>query len=147
MLNRLTSLFTKKNKQTVQSHKEQPQPNLGRASSGKMTLKDFVDQMNMISKMGSLSKVLKYMPGVPKEALSPEAIKRGEEEMAVFKVIIEAMDPAEQADHRKLTNSRKREVARQAGVTVGDIDRMIARFEQSQQYAKLFRNNKGFPQV
>ncbi|MBN1549076.1 hypothetical protein JW872_00240 [Candidatus Babeliales bacterium] len=142
MLSKLSKIFSRTKKQETP-----PQPHLDQPSSGKLTLKDFVNQMNMISKMGSLSKVLKYMPGLPKDALSPEVIKRGEEEMKIFKAIIEAMDPAEQMDHRKLTNSRKREVARQAGVTVSDIDRMLARFEQSQQYAKLFRNNKGFPKI
>ena len=51
----------------------------------------------------------------------------------------------ERLDPKILDRSSKQRVAETAGVTVGDIDRLLTRFEQTQQYAKLYKDNKGFP--
>ncbi len=44
--------------------------------SGRFTLKDFADQLKMVSKMGSLQKIASYMPGMGN--LSPEAVEKSE---------------------------------------------------------------------
>lgn len=113
-------------------------------SSGRMTLQDFADQMAMMNKIGSLSQIVKYMPGFNTKQMSPDLIDKGEVEMRRFKAIISSMTPKERASHKLLNGSRKERVARGAGVTVNQVNLLLERFEQLQQYAKLLKKGSFF---
>ncbi|MCL5875463.1 MAG: signal recognition particle protein, partial [Candidatus Dependentiae bacterium] len=55
-----------------------------------------------------------------------------------FKAIINSMTPKERLNPSILEESRKKRVALGSGVQVADINSLLQRFEQSQQYVKLF---------
>lgn len=107
--------------------------------SGRMTLEDFASQLDMVSSMGSLGALMKYLPGAGGASLSPEMVQKAESEMKQFKAVIHSMTPKERQNTRILDLSRKRRIARGAGVDVKIVDLLLARFEQSQQYVKLLR--------
>lgn len=107
---------------------------------GRLTLKDFADQLEMVNKLGSLSQIMKYIPGMATQKVSPDILEQGERELIRFKAIINSMTPKERLDHRLLNNSRKQRIAKGAGVQISDINTLLDRFEQSQQYVKLFKN-------
>lgn len=107
--------------------------------SGKMTLQDFADQMNMVGKLGPLAKLAKYLPGMSGANISPEMLQKGEKEIKKFKAIISSMTPKERLYPRILDGSRKKRIAKGAGVTPADVNALLQRFEQSQQFAKLFK--------
>ncbi len=106
---------------------------------GRMTLQDFANQLAMVNKLGSLSQLSKYMPGIGGAQISPDMIEKGDRELKKFRAIISSMSAKERLDHRILNGSRKERVARGAGVAVADVNLLLERFEQSQQYAKLFK--------
>jgi signal recognition particle subunit SRP54 len=106
---------------------------------GKMTLKDFADQMEMVNKLGSLGDLMKYIPGAAQLNLTAEKVAQGESEMKKFRAIMSSMTKKEQLVYTLLDASRKKRIAAGAGVTVADIDALISRFEQSQQFIKLFK--------
>jgi len=108
-------------------------------SSGKMNLQDFANQMDMVGRLGSLSKVMKYIPGAAGMNISPDMIQKGEAEVKRFKAIISSMTSKERYCPRILDGSRKKRIAAGAGVKVEDVNSLLQRFEQSQQYAKLFK--------
>lgn len=108
-------------------------------TKGKMTLQDFASQLNMVSKIGSLSQIAKYMPGMGGINLSQDMLDKGEHELKKFRAIIGSMTPKERIYSHILDNSRKQRVAKGAGVAVTDINLLLQRFEQSQQYVKLFK--------
>jgi len=108
-------------------------------SSGKMNLQDFANQMDMVGRLGSLSKIMKYMPGMSGMKVSPEMLQKGESEVKKFKAIISSMTPKERFYPKVLDGSRKKRVAKGAGVKVEDVNNLLQRFEQSKQYAKLFK--------
>ena len=54
------------------------------------------------------------------------------------------MTPKEQSFPVILDASRKKRVAQGAGVTVQDINQLLQRFDQSKQFAKMFKNNGMF---
>ena len=108
-------------------------------SSGKMNLQDFANQMEMVGRLGSLSKIMKYMPGASGLNVSPEMLQKGETEVKRFKAIISSMTPKERFHPRVIDGSRKKRIAIGAGVKVEDVNTLLQRFEQSQQYAKLFK--------
>jgi signal recognition particle subunit SRP54 len=105
--------------------------------NGTMTLQDFADQLSMVGKLGSLSSIAKYLPGAPK--ISDEDMAKGELELKKFKAIIQSMTPKERYYPKVLTASRKERVAKGSGHTVADVNQLLSRFEQSQQFAKLFK--------
>ena len=101
----------------------------------------------MMQKLGSLSQIVKYMPGAGNPALSPEMIQKGEVELKKFGAIISSMTQKERILPKILDASRKKRVAAGAGVTVADINLLLERFEQSQQYVKLLKKFGRFPGV
>lgn len=107
--------------------------------SGKMNLRDFADQMSMVSRLGSLSELMRYLPGAAQLKLTPDKIAQGEVEMKKCRAIISSMTKKEQMFCSILDASRKKRIAAGAGVTVADIDSLISRFEQSQQFIKQFK--------
>lgn len=106
---------------------------------GSLTLEDFAQQMDMMNKMGSLGQLMKYIPGMPSFSLTPEMIEKGEAEMRRFRAIINSMTPKERVYPRILDGLRKKRIAQGAGAHVADINMLLKRFEQSQQYVKLFK--------
>jgi signal recognition particle subunit SRP54 len=114
-------------------------------SSGRLTLNDFIAQCEMLNRLGSFSQIVKYIPGLGGHKITPEMIERGERELNQFKAIIQSMTLKERLNHRILDGSRKRRVAGGAGVTVEQVNRMLTRFEEIQQSAKLFAKLGKFP--
>lgn len=109
--------------------------------AGRLTLQDFAQQMNMMAKLGNLSQLMSYIPGMNTAKISPEELERGEKEIKRFRAIIGSMTPKERLDHKLLDGSRKIRVARGAGATVTDVNLLLERFEQAQQYVKLFKKS------
>lgn len=110
---------------------------------GTLTLQDFADQLELMSGLGSLSTLMRYLPGSSSLAVSQDMIEKGEGELKKFKAIIFSMTPKERVKPKILTPSRKNRIAQGAGVKVGDIDALLAKFEQSQQFVKLFKKMGG----
>lgn len=107
--------------------------------SGKFSLEDFAKQMEMVNRLGSLSKIAQYIPGLGGMKLPQDAIEKGEKEMKKFRAIISSMTPKERTLPRILDASRKQRVARGSGTAVSDINLLLERFEQSQQFVRLLK--------
>jgi signal recognition particle subunit SRP54 len=108
-------------------------------AKGQLTLQDFAEQMKMMQKLGSLSQIVKYMPGAGSQAFSPQMVEKGEAELKKFSAIISSMTSKERVYPRILDASRKERIAKGSGVQVKDINLLLERFEQSQQYVKLLK--------
>lgn len=109
--------------------------------SGSMTLDDFAQQMDMMNKIGSLSTIMKYMPGMGDMRISQEDLQKGEEDLKRFRSIINSMTAKERGNPSILDASRKKRVALGAGVQISDVNTLIQRFEQAQQYVKLLKKS------
>jgi signal recognition particle subunit SRP54 len=117
----------------------------GAFKKGTLTLEDFAKQLSMMNKIGSFSSILKYMPGMSSMAISPDMIQKGELQMKRFRAIIDSMTPVERRNVKVLNSSRKERIARGAGVQVGEVDILLNRFEQTQQFVKLLKKSGKFP--
>jgi signal recognition particle subunit SRP54 len=112
--------------------------------SGSMTLEDFAQQLSMANRLGSLSNMIKYLPGMSSLNISSAQIEQSEKEMNKFRAIISSMTKKEKLFPKILDDSRKERVAKGAGVLVNDVAQLLQRFEQSQQFVKLLKKKKYF---
>lgn len=108
-------------------------------AKGHFTLEDFAKQMDMMNSLGSMSQIMKYMPGMGAANIKPEEIERGTQEMKRFRVIMGSMTRKERLNPHILNGTRKMRIAKGAGVDINQVNMLITRFEQVQQYAKLLK--------
>lgn len=140
----VVTLAEKAEKQIAQEDQDSLMASL---MKGELTLEDFARQMEMMSKIGSLSGIMKYLPGMGSMKISPEMIEQSERELKKFKAIMQSMTKKERLTPKILNTSRKERIAKGAGVGVADIHLLLSRFEQNQQYVKLlskFGRGQGF---
>lgn len=105
---------------------------------GTFDLNDMLQQMKQIQKMGSLSGILKLIPGMPK--ISEEDKKRATREMKQTESIINSMTPYERKHPEVLKNSRKMRIAKGCGLTNVEINRLLKKFEQMKEMMKQMKN-------
>lgn len=82
---------------------------------------DILKQFSMMNKMGSLESILKMIPGLPKinsADIDESRIKRTQ-------AIIYSMTKRERAKQDPLNGSRKKRIARGAGVSVNEVNKLI----------------------
>lgn len=136
----ISSLLEKANEKIKQSEQQAMYKSF---SQGRLTLEDFSKQIDMISRLGSLAGLLKYLPGIGSLRISEDMLEKGEAEIKKFKAIINSMTPKERIYTKILNASRKQRIAKGAGVSVEDINILLSRFEQSQQFVKIFKKMSG----
>lgn len=112
--------------------------------SGKFNLNDFLNQITMIEKMGSFSKLVKYMPNVGGMSLSDSQIEQSERDTKRFKAIIQSMTLKERFNPDLLNGSSKLRIAKGSGSKVEDVNLLLDRFEQSKQFAKILKKYNKF---
>lgn len=105
---------------------------------GTFDLNDMLQQMKQIQKMGSLSGILKLIPGMPK--ISEEDKERATREMKQTESIINSMTPYERKHPEVLKNSRKVRIAKGCGLTNVEINRLLKKFEQMKEMMKQMKN-------
>jgi signal recognition particle subunit SRP54 len=101
--------------------------------SGRITLEDFLEQMQQVKRMGPLSGVLGMLPGVPKEVRNAEIDDR---EIARIEAIIHSMTPQERRKPEIINGSRRSRIARGSGVTTNEVNNLLKQFKQVQQMMK-----------
>ena len=93
---------------------------------------DFLDQMNQMKKLGGLTSILGMLPnmGIPKDLEIPEVATKSVEAM------IHYMTKEERSNPDILNPSRKKRIAKGAGVDIAEVNRMVKNFEQSRKMMK-----------
>ena len=117
-------------------------------------LEDFKQQVAQMRKMGGMSALMDKLPAQLAQA-AQAAPQMEDKTIRRLEGIINAMTPQERAKPELLKASRKRRIATGAGVSVQEVNRLLAQFEQTQKMmkmvakggmAKMMRNMKGmFP--
>jgi len=111
---------------------------------GKFNFNDFIEQMESIKKMGSMSSILGMIPGMGNMS---KAIKdfdfENSSELKNIKAMVSSMTPKEREDPDLLNNSRKERIAKGCGLTQVEINRMIKQFKNAGKMAKKFSGKKG----
>ena len=106
------------------------------------TLEDFVDQLNTVKKMGSITDLLGMIPGMGQLAkqLPAEATDKG---LAMTEAIINSMTRQERRNPKVINASRKRRIARGSGTSVQEVNQLLRQFMQMQQMMRRMRGGRG----
>lgn len=104
---------------------------------------DYLKQMGMIKKMGSMKGLLKMIPGMPSSLSDGE---KADKEFSKVEAVINSMTPAEKQEKVELDYSRKKRIAKGAGCSMDDVNRLSKAFKRMKQ---LFKDlpKKGMPDM
>lgn len=108
------------------------------ASGEDFTLEDFLDQLQAMSKMGSMSKLLSMLPG--STAMKKQIDNFDEGEIVRTKAIVQSMTPSERRDPKVLNGSRRARIASGSGRAVSEVNNLVDRFSAAQKMMKQVRN-------
>ena len=107
------------------------------------TLDDFLEQLEAMSKMGSMGKLLGMLPGAG--AMKKQIENFDESEITRTKSIVQSMTPVERRDLRVLNGSRRARIALGAGRKVSDVNALVDKFTAAQKMMKQMRNGGSMP--
>ncbi len=110
------------------------------ASGEEFTLEDFLSQLQGMSKMGSMSKLLGMLPGGGAMKELGKKASFDERELIATKAIIESMTPMERANPKILNGSRRARIALGCGRRISDVNNLVDRFSAAQKMMKQLRN-------
>ena len=108
--------------------------------SNKFDFDDFLKQIKMIKKMGSLKSLLGMVPGLSTQLKSADV---DENQLVKVESIIQSMTPKERKSPRILNGSRRKRIARGSGNSIQDINRLIKQFNEMQKMMKMFKSKGG----
>ncbi|PST31216.1 signal recognition particle protein [Enterocloster lavalensis] len=96
---------------------------------------DFLAQMQQIKKIGGMGSILSMLPGVGNQ-LSGVDMDEGEKSMKRVESIILSMTKDERANPGLINPSRKKRIARGAGVDISEVNRLVKQFDQMKKMMK-----------
>jgi signal recognition particle subunit SRP54 len=110
------------------------------------TLEDFRDQMAQVRKMGSLSDMLKMIPGMGK-LKQMKNLEVDDRELVRIEAIINSMTAAERRNHHIINGSRRKRIAKGSGTRVQDVNRLLKNYTQVMKMMKKLNqgNLRGIP--
>ena len=104
------------------------------------TLEDFLEQMRQMRKLGSMTDLLKMVPGLSRAL--PKNFEIPERELVKVDAIICSMTRNERRNPDVLNGSRRKRIARGSGSQVSDVNRLVKQFEQARQLTKHLGGKK-----
>ncbi|MCU0602672.1 MAG: signal recognition particle protein, partial [Desulfobacterales bacterium] len=101
------------------------------------TLDDFRDQLTQVRKMGSLSDILKMIPGMGKIKHLKD-LEVDDREFVRIEAIINSMTPRERRQHGIINGSRRRRIAQGSGTRIQDVNSLLKNYAQMLKMLKKF---------
>lgn len=122
----------------------QAEKSMAKLQSGQdFDLNDFLEQMQQVKKMGSITSLLGMLPGMGqmKEALA----QVNDSDIDRIAAIIQSMTPQERRDTKVLNGSRRLRIAKGSGVTVAEVNKLVDRFHDAQKMMRQMGGMAGLP--
>jgi signal recognition particle subunit SRP54 len=109
---------------------EQAEVMAEKMAKGQFDLDDLAAQLKQMQKMGGFASVLGMLPGMGGMGKAMKGANVDEGELKRQESVIYSMTKAERRDPRLMNASRKRRVARGAGVDVADVNKILKMHRQ-----------------
>jgi signal recognition particle subunit SRP54 len=121
---------------------EQAEETTRKIMSGHFTLKEMYEQMEMLTSMGPLQKLVSMLPGMPGGMTDKINVEETQEKMRKFRTIMDSMTDAEMEDPKLVKASRVARIARGAGVDLKDVRELLHQYNNSKKAVKGFMGNR-----
>jgi signal recognition particle subunit SRP54 len=107
---------------------------------GEFGLADFLQQMQMVRKMGPLSKIFGMLPGMGE--MKDQLNNIDEKEVDRIEAIIHSMTPAERDNPKLIDGSRRARIAKGSGTQVSDVNNLVDRFFEARKMMTAMASGK-----
>ena len=107
---------------------------------GEFGLADFLQQMQMVRKMGPLSKIFGMLPGMGE--MKDQLNNIDEKEVDRIEAIIHSMTPAERDNPKIIDGSRRARIAKGSGTQVSDVNNLVNRFFEARKMMTAMASGK-----
>ena len=106
-------------------------------------LEDFLQQIQSVKKMGTLSQVMEMIPGMSQLAKKiPAGALEDDGQVKRIEAIIRSMTPEERHKPEILNGSRRRRIAQGSGTTPQDINQLLNQFRQTQKMVRQLTKSR-----
>ena len=109
--------------------------------SGKFTLKEMYEQMEMLQGMGPLKKLASLLPGLG-DRMKDQDVEATQERLARFRVIMDSMTDEELENPRLIKSARVMRIARGSGTTTKHVRELLKQYEMSRKAVKGIMGNR-----
>jgi len=110
---------------------------------GDFTLVDFLEQMQAVRRMGSLTKIMGMIPGMAQ--FKDQLADFDEREIDRIQALILSMTPAERDNPKIIDGSRRARIARGSGRSVSDVNQLVDRFFEARKMMMSMASGGGVP--
>ena len=109
------------------------------------TLEDFLEQLQAMKKMGSMTKLLGMLPGANNAAMKKQIDSLDDKELVRTQAIVQSMTPEERRNPKVLNGSRRARIAKGSGRSVTEVNSLVDRFAAAAKMMKQMRSGGGMP--
>ncbi|MCX8056269.1 MAG: signal recognition particle protein [Ignavibacteria bacterium] len=112
--------------------------------ANKFDFEDFLSQLKIIKRLGSVSQLLSMIPGL---SSIQKNVQVDEKVFIKVEAIINSMTKEERRNPKILNASRKRRIARGSGTSIQEVNKLVKQFEEMQKMIKKLNSmdfNKAF---
>jgi signal recognition particle subunit SRP54 len=122
--------------------KDKAEKDAMRMMQGRFTLDDFLEQLKMVKKMGSVSSLIEKIPGM---AELTGGQKVDDREFVKLEAIVQSMTPDERKRPEIIqqTKNRKKRIAKGSGRTEKEVEDLIQRFNMMKQMMQMIGMQPG----
>ena len=137
----VVSLVEKAQEQVSQEEAEALQEKMAK---GKLSMDDFLGQLKMIRKMGSMKALLGMLPGVGQQL---KGMDLDDKQLDQTEAIIQSMTPHERKNVDKFDSSRRRRVSKGAGTEPEDVGQLVKSFDMVSGMTKQMAGMSGMQRM
>ncbi len=111
---------------------------------GEFNFNDFLDQLSMMSKLGSMKSIIGMIPGLSQMAGPIKDMDfENSDEIKRIKALIGSMTPKEREEPDLMNPSRKKRIAKGSGLSEVQINKILKQFKNASKMAKKLSSKGG----
>lgn len=111
-----------------------------RMMKGEFNFIDLYEQMKMMNKMGSLTKVMDLIPGMGNLNIPKDMLKGQEGKVKIWKFILQSMTKEELENPEIISGHRVERIAKGAGVSIQEVRELLKQYKMTK---KMMKQMKG----
>jgi signal recognition particle subunit SRP54 len=122
---------------------EQAMETTKKIMSGKFSLKEMYEQMEMLSSMGPLKKLMSMLPGLGAAGMQDKInVEESQERLRRYRIIMDSMTEEEMENPKLIKSSRVIRIARGSGMDPKNVRELLQQYNTSKKAVKGFMGNR-----